>query len=1142
MRRDATKAPICECGCELGTGIAVLSPTCFPEERKLYEDIALRADSLARCPQCGLPNEHQELAATLIFRPGKKFFIQMASSADKSVVEETERLVSGIGDSDWTTEVTRDPNEFRKKALGAIIDLIAPIPFNELQPAFDRDFAYHAALLTVTRPGLLRVHPNQDLSDEELVEALREARLSQIANSFVDAFAHADVAAIDPIEEVADLFPPECFEAEAVARLRAIVEADAARGLEVTALRAGLAAAARHGGAPAAPDIDLARGLVRLALAGTVFQQDPQIWAPLVSPGDVHSALWTEAPPKSEDELQLLFRIATTLGHGEAVAELTMKRTHLSGLTEDSLEDAIEGVLNAADKRLATDTALGSAISQFARLDDLDLAIRAMWALVDRLIEDRPTATVGIVQEVAARLKNEGEATRALALLDQVEPRFPPNALPPQERSRLINERGNALRELHRVEDALQAYQLAIAVHPGSVKDAQLRVALINEARMLRDAGLLQRSLDAFAEILPHTAGEQRFECLFGMTISQQRAGDWRAAQKLIDEAFEFVGSLPMSDQVARFAATASFNARILGLPERVTQSALQEAVENSDSVTARQKLLTLAASATYALESLSGDKPQEAMLDELRGEILTMAQSLGLPALADSDPEFALAWLPVARLAGDEALARETVEALLADDRMPVIALRAACVGTEIACAAEDWGSALRFAERAIEMAASIAAEGSRDTTSLGITETLGEVHRLGATISAAPAEPEYETLASRIADTQCSLLLSLRLGGSGADRGPAEAESPQVLQWLSAGETQIPILTRTVAHLRESTRGLPLETASVVGLGERIAGRVTRSPALAEGDLVDGVEQYRAFREALMRSLDSLDLQPAQPLTVVPSSVLTGVPMHHALGEDFDIAYAPSLAIAASLSRRASETAVTATVVAEVSCTCFDDEDAIAEALAAGGEALADLCGQREAVELRRADGLEATARAVGAMLAEADIVKLSCHGVTNATLGRFALVLSDGTQLPPPVADISARADLAKRYLFDWSDSSEKTERCRLVVSSACASGSGLTTGGGEQIGLARAYLSSGVLSFVAPLWPVAARPAQEFANAFIDECLTSPGQPIAKTLRQVRLALTHLPQRVRDAFVLHGYAGPLFQQPPEEPNER
>lgn len=1135
MQRDAIGPHICECGHGLETGIAVLLPAAFPDQRRLYEDIALRASPLARCPQCGLPNEHQELAATLIFHPGKKFFIQMAKSANATVVEETERLVSGLGDSDWTTEVTRDPDEFRTRALGAIIGLIAPIPFNELQPAFERDFTYHAALLTVTRPGLLQVHPNQDLSDEELTQALHEARLEQIANSFVSTFADADVAAIDPADEIADLFPPECFEDESIAQLQAIIEAGASQGLDVTSMRAGLAAAARHGGLPAPPGIDLARDLVQRALKGATFQQDPQTWAPLLSPGDIHSALWTEAPPQSEDELQLLFGIATTFGHGEAVAELTMKRSRLSGLTEDSLEDAIERVLGAADKRLAEDTTLGSAISQFARLDDLDLAVHAMWILVDRLIEDRPTAVVGIVQEIAARLKNEGEAARALEVLDQVEPRFPLNALSPPEQSRLINERGNVLRELHRVEDALQAYQLAIAVHPGDVKDPQLRVALINGARMLRDAGLLQRSLDAFAEILPHTEGEQRFECLFGTAISHQRAGDWQAAQKQFDEAFEFVGSLPMSDQVVRFATAASFNARILGLPERVTQSALREAVEASDSVTDRQKLIMLAITATHGLESLSGDEPPEDMLDELRREMLKAARSLNLPALADDDPEFALAWLPVARLAGDEELARGTVEALLTNDRMPVIALRAACIGAEIACEAADWTSGLNFAERAIEMAASIAAEGSEGTMSLEIAETLGEVHRLGAAISPAPAEPEYETLASRIADTQCSLLLSLQLGGPGVDREPIEPESPQVLQWLSAGEAQIPILTRTVGGRRESKRGLPLETALAVGLGERIAGRVTRSPALAEGDLVDEVEQYRPFREAFIGSVSSLDLQPTQPLTIVPSTVLTGVPLHHALGEYFDVAYAPNLAIAASLSQRASETAVTATAVAEVSCTCFNDEIAIVEALRAGSEALAELCGQRKTAEFRHVGGLEATATAVGAVLADADIVKLSCHGVANATLGRFALVLSDGTQLPPPVADISARADLAERYLFDWSDSSERAERCRLVVSSACASGSGLTTGGGEQVGLARAYLSSGVLSFVAPLWPVAAGPAQEFANAFIDECLASPGQPIATTLRRVQLALAHLPLRVRDAFVLHGHAGPLFQQP-------
>jgi tetratricopeptide (TPR) repeat protein len=1124
----------CECGAELAGGVALLEPVEYPEARELYEDVALGATATASCPQCGLPNPHQELAAVLMFHPEQRFFIQLHASADDATVAETRRLLSDDRLSAWTIDITRDPAEFRSTALGAVLGLIEPAPFSELRPAHDRDFAYHAALLTATRAGLLRPEPPQDsLSDEEVAETLLEARRTQIAYSFIEAFTGADVAAFDPIEEVAELFPPECFEAKVIPPLHAWIEARAAEDQDVAALRAALAAAARHGGVARPGGIELARDLVRRALSGTTFQQEPETWAPLLTAGDVYRAIGIEAPPRSQPEFERVLELAQTLGHGDGVAEMVLQLIHPAGLEEDRVDDFVEAVLSAAEKHEFDDAALGISLSQIARLDDLEAAVRATLALVDRLVDERPIAVAAVVREAAARLKNEGDGERALDLLDAVEPRFPPDALPAETRSALLNERGNALRELHRFEAALQAYRLAISTHPGDIEDAELRVGLLNEARTLRETGLLQRSLDAFAEILPHTSGRQRFECLFGMTISHQWAGDYLAAQPLIDEAFEFVSSAPVDDQVARFAATASFNARVLGLSGQVTPLDLNDAVENSEHVTAREKLLAFAAASAYALQVAPSH-------DELRTNTLEIARGLDPPALADSDPEMAFAWLSVARLAGDDPLALTTVDALLANDRLPLMTMRAACIGADIACATADWDEAAQLVGRAIEVAVSIAGLGSQGTSALGVVETIAEVRNLGAAISRAPADHRYDELLSQVADVQSSLLLALQLGEAGSDGEPLTEAPLQVLQWLDAGDQQVPILMRQAGSDREYQRGSPLATASAGGVGERVAGRLARSLALATEDLVDGVEQYRAFREVLVEAIDPLDIDGGQPLTAVPSAALVGIPLHHAL-PDLDLAYSPSLGVAASLSQRASQGIPPVAAVAEVRCTFFNDSQAITEGLAVGGEALATLCERHQGVEHHCVDGLQATAKATERLLAEADIVKLSCHGVANATAGRFALVLSDGTQLPPPIADIGSRDDLAKRYLFDWRDLTECAGRCRLVVSSACMSGSGIATKGGEQVGLARAYLASGVLSFVAPLWPVAAGPAQEFANTFIDACLAAPEQPLATTLHQTRAALPHLPQRVRDAFVLHGHAGMTFTQPSEDTDE-
>jgi CHAT domain-containing protein len=131
-----------------------------------------------------------------------------------------------------------------------------------------------------------------------------------------------------------------------------------------------------------------------------------------------------------------------------------------------------------------------------------------------------------------------------------------------------------------------------------------------------------------------------------------------------------------------------------------------------------------------------------------------------------------------------------------------------------------------------------------------------------------------------------------------------------------------------------------------------------------------------------------------------------------------------------------------------------------------------------------------------------------------------------------MPPALVDVLDRPEFASRYLFNWSDVAGSGSVCRAVLSSACTSGSTGTTLGGEQIGLARSYLRSGVLAFVAPLWPVAAGPGQLVVNELVDRCLEEPDVALATQLHRTRTALSgSVPPRVRDAFVLHGYAGPV-----------
>jgi CHAT domain-containing protein len=290
---------------------------------------------------------------------------------------------------------------------------------------------------------------------------------------------------------------------------------------------------------------------------------------------------------------------------------------------------------------------------------------------------------------------------------------------------------------------------------------------------------------------------------------------------------------------------------------------------------------------------------------------------------------------------------------------------------------------------------------------------------------------------------------------------------------------------------------------------------------------DVLAGIPRFRAFQESLSSALADLPIDSASPLTVVPSGRMAGIPIHAAL-PGYDLAYCPSLAVAVALAHRGAALSRQPEAIGEVRCWCHGEEVPLIDALCEGGEALRTICAERGAV-YQVASDTAATRDAVAALVDASTWVKLSCHGVDKPS---FALILSDGEHTPPSLIEVLERPETGARYLFDWNELSGIRSRCRAVLSSACTSGSVGATRGGEQTGLARAFLMSGVLAFVAPLWPVAGGPGQTFVNKLMERCLAEPGMPLATQLARTRAALQDaLPPRIADAFVLHGHAGPI-----------
>jgi hypothetical protein len=377
-------------------------------------------------------------------------------------------------------------------------------------------------------------------------------------------------------------------------------------------------------------------------------------------------------------------------------------------------------------------------------------------------------------------------------------------------------------------------------------------------------------------------------------------------------------------------------NARALGQAE---QWPLIDAVRKSPLVSARQQLLVLGAASVVALGMTFGT--------ELSATTLKLAHGLDLPALAATDPQLVIPWADAVRLAGDVQLARETFDVALDHLSEPLLGLHAATEAAVMAVDAGEWDEVARLVDKAAHFMTGFVTTASAEATTVTVADTLADFRNVAQRIASAPRSgEEHDRLLSRVANLGSSLQLAVEIASGhlpvGGDLRAPHGERLQVLQWLDAGEVQVPLLAvvddgGTIVH-----RGAPLPTGVAERLAVRIAGRVGRSLALEPGDVLEGVNAYRTFREHLASSLAGLPLDSSVPLTVALSSPLVGIPVHTALPEH-DIAFAPSLSVAVALAHRRAAAAHTPDAVAEVRCWCYGDHERLIGDLTSGGGGVA-------------------------------------------------------------------------------------------------------------------------------------------------------------------------------------------------------
>ncbi len=296
--------------------------------------------------------------------------------------------------------------------------------------------------------------------------------------------------------------------------------------------------------------------------------------------------------------------------------------------------------------------------------------------------------------------------------------------------------------------------------------------------------------------------------------------------------------------------------------------------------------------------------------------------------------------------------------------------------------------------------------------------------------------------------------------------------------------------------------------------------------SPARLQDPLED-FGDWQVFAAKLRLEVKKL-VRPKQHLCFI-TGVLSTVPLQYIFGAEHPVSYAPSLAAAAALRRRAPSfkrgawrpKALHDFVVWKAN----EDQGNINEF----EQAAADLKTHVERLGLgyQASVGLEATQNALFAALAQCDCVRLSCHGRGDSRDLRFDLLVSCDGHLPPGHPTVLA-SQLGERFLVTWQELSLLPASSPLVFSAACASGLTASLLGGERIGLERSLLRAGTVCYVAPQWPVPIALIQPLVNRVIVAYLGE----VEKTLSEVVLDVANaaiakgVPIRVARSLAVHG----------------
>jgi tetratricopeptide (TPR) repeat protein len=723
----------------------------------------------------------------------------------------------------------------------------------------------------------------------------------------------------------------------------------------------------------------------------------------------------------------------------------------------------------------------------------------------------------------------------------------------------LLNEEANGLRHIGDPQEALARYDLCRQLLPDDLNVSDVRTNERNRAIVLRETGRVRESLSVLSRLLPHARGAERGLIFSSLATCLGVLGQLHQAEQTLQRA---LADLPKGRMVDSIRLSLLMNLAPLARQQDNFELAGAAALEAAKIARRQHNLwlellaIGLASSSAEQLEREGGHHFEriDTALKIVR-TVSRMPEAFLPPPRYDIPLRGFLAELHEAK--GEVAEAERVLEQALA---------RHSESGSDQLW--ELWAALARYAQMQgkSELARSRLLEARRAVMSL-VTQVEAEgdpfalmvekdllQYMMAEEFLTAYRESKISAADLRlVADFQASVVLSRHLSPlakAGEDAEMSVSSAPDydeqhlgqlVAQLTSSGEkigivqafeatSGLYLLLTAIAPDRVTSTLLPLrfEGNVITQLIRQTSFRLDQCRPAQRNDPLEQVPGWHEFVAALRSEL-SVYVSPGTHLCIIPGP-LSGLPLQMALGQDYPLSYAPSLAIAQLLHTRRLQMEGGARwrsgTVSDFVVWRVGERPGVIEHFQSASAALEEKL-LTLGVQYARTAGVGGTRSALFEVLQTSECVRLSCHGRARAGDLRFELLVAAEGQLPPR-DDTALDSERGQGFLVDWQAISELHTCAPVVFSAACASGMAVSVRGRERIGLERPLFRAGTLSYVAPQWPVPVAQIQSLINRIMARYLADLSRPIAWVVfEEVNAAVAEgVPEWVARAVAVHG----------------